>query len=95
MAIVVRYVNVQEATIHERFLTYVAVSGLDAKALTEYILDTLKSCSLDLGSIVSQGYDGASVMSGRCTGIQKRVREVVPQAMYIHCFVHVLNMGNG
>ncbi len=66
MAIVVRYVDVQEATIHERFLTYVAVSSLDAKALTEYILDTLKTYGLELGSIVSQGYDGASVMSGMC-----------------------------
>ena len=43
--------------------------------------------------IVSQGtYDGASVMSGRCSGVQQHIRELNPQAIYIHCHVHCLNM---
>ena len=29
-----------------------------------------------------QAYDGASVISGRCTDVQKKVMEVVPQAAY-------------
>ena len=78
MAIVVRYVDVQESTIHEIFLTYVAISSLDAKSLTEYILETLKTYNLNSGSIESQGYNGASVISGKCVGVQKRVKEVVP-----------------
>ena len=41
IAIVLRYVDVKEATVHERFLTYVEVSDLDAKSLSEYILATL------------------------------------------------------
>ena len=92
MAIVIRYVDVKQAKIHERFLTFVEVSNLDAESLTEYIMNTLKSYHLNLDSIVSQAYDGASVMSGRCTGVQKRVMEVVPQAVYIHCFAHILNL---
>ena len=90
MAIVVRYVDVQEVTLQDLFLTYVAVSSLDAKLLTEYILETHKTYNLNSGSIVLQGYDGASVMSGKCAGVQKRVKEVVPQAIYIHCLAHVL-----
>ena len=31
-------------------------------------------------------------MSGRCSGVQQRVMEIVPQAIYIHCFAHVLNL---
>ena len=92
MAIVVRYVDVKEARIHERFLTFVEASCLDAGSLTEYILDTLRKYHLNSESIVSQGYDGASVMSGRCSGVQQRVMEVVPQAIYIHCFAHILNL---
>ena len=41
--------------------------------------------------MVSQGYDGASVMSGNCCGVQT-IREVAPQAMYIHCNAHCLNL---
>ena len=91
MVIVLRYVDVKEATVHERFLTYVEVSDLDAKSLSEYIITTLQS-HLDLHSLISQGYDGASVMSGRCSGVQQRIMEVAPQAIYIHCFAHVLNL---
>ena len=52
MPIVVRYVDIKEATIHERFLTYVEVSDLDAKSLSEYILTTLHSHHLDLHCLV-------------------------------------------
>ena len=41
---------------------------------------------------MSQGYDGASVMSDICTGAQKRVREFAPNAVCIHCYAHVLNL---
>ena len=42
--------------------------------------------------MVSKGYDGASVMSGHCSGVQQRVREVAPHAIYVHCHAHVLNL---
>ena len=57
-----------------------------------YLLDMLKEHHLDPKQIVSQGYDGASVMSGRCSGVQERIREVVTQARYIHCYAHNLNL---
>ena len=42
--------------------------------------------------IVSQGYDGASIMSGRCDGVQAKVREFAPNTVYIHCYAHILNL---
>ena len=72
MATVIRYVNIKDASIHERFLTFVEARSLDAEGLTKYMLDTLKDYHLDLESIVSQGYYGTSMMSGRCAGVQKR-----------------------
>ena len=38
------------------------------------------------------GFDGASVMSGRIKGVQKRIRDKVPFAYYIHCHGHKLNL---
>ena len=55
-------------------------------------VDTLKKHQLDLTCIVSQGYDGASVMSGHCSGVQTRFKEFAPHAIYIHCHAHVLNL---
>ena len=42
--------------------------------------------------MVSHGYDGASVMSSCCAGVQTRVREFAPYAVYIHCYAHILNL---
>ena len=46
------------------------VVSLDAKGLSSHILDSLRHFGLDPKGIVFQGYDGASVMSGRCSGVQ-------------------------
>ena len=91
LAIILRYVD-DKAIIHENFLTYVQATSLTAESLAAYLVDTLRECQLDPESIVSQGYDGASVMSGRCSGVQQRLREFAPHAIYIHCYAHTLNL---
>ena len=92
LAIVLRYVDIETATVCEQFLTYVEATKLDADSLSTYIITTLNQHGLDPKCIVSQGYDGASVMSGRCSGVQKRIREIAPQAIYVHCYAHCLNL---
>ena len=42
--------------------------------------------------LISQCYDGASVMSGSCTGVQQRIKELAPGAIYTHCCAHRLNL---
>lgn len=91
ISIVLRYVD-NAAVIHEHFLTYVEAAGLTADKLTEYITSVLGQFRLDPQCMVSQGYDGASVMSGQCSGVQKRIRELAPHAIYIHCYAHTLNL---
>ena len=92
LSVVLRYVDLESATIHERFFTYVEAKRMDAEALATYILDTIRQHGLDPSKIISQGYDGASVMSGHCTGVQQRVKQVAPQALYVHCYAHCLNL---
>ena len=91
MSFVVRYVG-SDGSVHEHFLTYIHAKGLNASSLACYIQDLIQQYDLDPTAMVSQGYDGASVMSGACSGVQKRVREYAPYAIYIHCYAHVLNL---
>ena len=70
LAIVVRYVD-KEGMINERFLTFVQATSLNAESLSNYLIKVLEDNGLDPTNIVSQGYDGASVMSGHCTGVQQ------------------------
>lgn len=76
--------------IYEHFLTYVEAKCLNASSPSSYIKDLLVKHDLDFSKVVSQGYDGANVMSGRCAGVQAKVQEFAPHAVYIHCYVHVL-----
>ena len=92
MSIVLRYVDNRSGDIHERFLKYVEATSLSAESLSTYLLDTLREFQLDPKQIVSQGYDGASLMSGRCSGVQERIRRIAPHARYIHCYAHNLNL---
>lgn len=87
MTIVLRYVS--EATVYERFLCFVYAKELNAESLTKYICDTLTSMSIPITNCISQGYDGAS---GSCTGVQTRIKELAPKAVYIHCCAHRLNL---
>jgi len=45
---------------------------------------------LNLEHMRGQGYDGASNMSEKYRGVQARVNELYPLAMYTHCCNHVL-----
>ncbi|XP_052783217.1 zinc finger MYM-type protein 1-like [Mya arenaria] len=46
----------------------------------------------DVLKVRAQCYDGASNMSGKYRGVQALVRERSPQANYIHCKAHCLNL---
>ena len=97
MSLVLRYV-VQEDGIHgknvikESLLGFAACGSLSAAGLCETLLTSLRDCRIDLLGCVAQCFDGAAVMSGRCTGVQSRIRELCPKAIYVHCFAHRLNL---
>ena len=92
LAIVFRYVDIESASIHERFLTFVPDETLNAEGLSNLIIKTLEKYHIDPMLMVSQGYDGAAVMSGHCSGVQTRIRQVAPKALYVHCNAHCLNL---
>ena len=58
--------------IHKHFLMFVEAKSLDATGLSTYCTskDLLIRLRLDFSKFTSQGYDGASVMSGRYAGVQ-------------------------
>ena len=93
LVIVLRYVNMATCNVYERFLTFVKAESLNAESLSDYIFKTLRDYNLDPALIVSQGYDGASVMSGSCSGVQQRIIKMIAlNATYVHCYAHCLNL---
>ena len=62
-----------------------------AQALFELLDNTLHPFNYR-NKLIGQSYDGASVMSGHLNGLQTKVKDEVPQAIFIHCLAHRLNL---
>ena len=91
MSICIRFVN-KELEVCEEFLGFVKLIKMDAQSIFNVLIPTLEGWGLDLTALVGQGYDGASVMSGSKNGVQQKVSDCYPNAIYVHCRSHVLNL---
>ena len=91
VAFCVRYCN-DNLEIFEKFLGFYSAITTTAEALTELILKLINSFKLNLKNLVGQGYDGAATMSGNKSGVATRIIKDHPNAIYVHCHNHKLNL---
>ncbi|XP_050540735.1 zinc finger MYM-type protein 1-like [Daktulosphaira vitifoliae] len=92
MALCVRYTK--DLNVHEGFLGFVDWSvKQDAEALSQHIFDYFKACNLsNKAQIIGQSYDGASFMAGKFNGVQAKIQNKYPYAVYTHCMAHRINL---
>lgn len=91
LSFIIRFTD-NNLNIHEKTLGCYHMTKCDAKSLSDAIIQMVGENKLDINNCVAQCYDGASVMSGPFSGVQKRITELVPHAVYIHCHAHRLNL---
>ncbi|XP_070662413.1 uncharacterized protein [Malus domestica] len=91
MAVVLRYVN-KEGEVIERFLGVQHVSSTTSSSLEEAIERLFASTNLSMSKLRGQGYDGASNMKGELNGLKAKILNKYPQAFYVHCFAHQLQL---
>lgn len=96
VSFIFRYVvvNYDKHTIDvkESFLGFYKLTKHGAEDHVNLIYDVLNKFNLDIKKCRGQGYDGAAVMSGVFSGVQKRISDIVPNASYVHCTAHNLNL---
>lgn len=80
------------ASVRETFLGFVPERDQSAEAVAEMIVGQINEAGLDISRCRGQGYDGAAVMSGVYAGVQKRIIDHSPNAVYVHCICHRLNL---
>uniref|UniRef100_A0A1X7U5U3 TTF-type domain-containing protein n=1 Tax=Amphimedon queenslandica TaxID=400682 RepID=A0A1X7U5U3_AMPQE len=92
LSLCIRYVN-NHFEVNEHFVGFSNLHELNAHAIVGKIVERLEVLGLDIKKCFSQCYDGASVMSGKITGVQQRLRELAGnECIYIHCHAHRLNL---
>ena len=78
--------------IREEFVGFVKLQKADADTIYKEIMEFIRDCNLDVANLRGQGYDGASVMAGKVTGVATQILRQQPKAMYCHCRAHNLNL---
>lgn len=94
MAVCIRFVDESSSKVEvrEEFIGFVELEKADAGSIAAAIVKTLEDCELDISYLRGQGYDGASVMSGKVSGVCTRIQQIQPKALYQHCRAHTLNL---
>ena len=94
LCLCVRFIHEKDGkhSVREEFLQFHRADDLSGAGLSTQILDALKNHGLELEYLVGQGYDGAAAMSASFNGVQTLIRKQFPQAIYVHCGSHVLNL---
>lgn len=92
MALCLRFYDENEMSIREEFIGFAECKSTTGEALTNAFLDNLREKGVTVDKMRGQGYDGAANMSGKYRGVQARIREIIPGAVYTHCKAHNLNL---
>lgn len=93
LTVILRYVSCADGMPIERFLTFLQLESHTGENLANIVLDFLcNDCKLDFNKCRGQSYDNAANMSGRYKGMQQKILEKNPFAVYIPCAGHSLNL---
>lgn len=77
----------------EHCLNIKNVEDRSAKGIFQFIKESLEKYRISKDGIVSQSFDGASVMSGGLGGLQKLISDFCGRrVLYVHCFLHKIHL---
>lgn len=97
MSLTIRYVSdgsVDDVPpgVYEHFIDFIVVSESTGENLTNVLLEELEKLGLDFADIRGQGYDNGANMKGEKSGVQARLREINPRALFSPCACHSYNL---
>jgi hypothetical protein len=95
ISICVRFVGKDsngELCLKEYFVCFAEASSTSGEYIAQKIVDKFNEFGLVIDNLMGQGYDGARNMAGKFSGVQTRIKQIVPSAEYVHCYAHCLNL---
>ncbi len=94
VALILRYLldTMDGVVVREDFVSFKSTRNVKGATVKEIIVKQLKGWDLDLNKLIGQGYDGAGNMEGKVNGVQALIRKDHPQATYVWCKNHNLNL---
>jgi len=91
-SLVLRFVN-DDHQPEERLIAVKVASDASGKGLFDLFCEICNIYELDWeNNLCAQSYDGAACMQGQYSGVRSYIQDKNPQAIYIWCFSHILNL---
>lgn len=100
MTMIIRFVDTntmpenedESVNIREHFFGFVPMEESTGLFITDTLLKELENLSLNFQDLRGQGYDNGSNMKGKDSGVQKRILDLNPRALFVPCSAHSLNL---
>ena len=84
--------NEEAAVVKETFFGYLRISDSTGKGLLDAFLEKATELQLELSDCRGQSYDNGANMKGKHSGVQARMLDINPKAVYVPCANHTLNL---
>lgn len=76
--------------IEASFVCFTETRSTTREKISQKFTEKFNELGLIIDNWRGQGYDGAENMTGKFSGVQARLKEIVPYAEYVHCYAHCL-----
>ena len=74
----------------EHFIKILSLKKANAESIYSALVEYCREKNIQLGRLIGMGFDEAAIFSGDKTGVQRRLKELSPHALFVHCRCHVL-----
>ena len=93
LSVIIRHVAVEDTPhIKEHFMGFLEVEESTGESLTTLILKRLEELGIPFEDCRGQSYDNGANMKGKKKGVQARLLEKNPRALFVPCGAHTVNL---
>ena len=85
---------VESGAPEEHFNEILPLKKANAESIYSALVEFCREKNIQLGRLIGMGFDGAVTISGDKTGVQRRLKELSPHALFVHCRCHVLQLAS-
>ena len=76
---------VESGVPEENFIEILPLKKANAESIYSALVEYCREKNIQLGRLIGMGFDGAATFSGDKTGVQRRLKELSPHALFVHC----------